>query len=86
MSTEPANAADFALASDLGRKVADDVGATIRRTFMLCETPYQREVVVSAAAAAATVFARTTLRLATPDVTDPDILEVLLKGLPGASQ
>ncbi|WP_295205702.1 hypothetical protein [uncultured Brevundimonas sp.] len=85
MSLEPADRHDYALASDLGRKVADDIGACITRTFTLGETPYQREVITIAAAAAAIIFARTTMRLSTPKVTDADILEALLDGLANRS-
>ncbi|MFN7110281.1 MAG: hypothetical protein ACK4M2_01495 [Brevundimonas sp.] len=86
MSAKPVDPADYALASDLGRKVAADIGDMIPRTFMLCDSPYQREVVAISAAAAAIVFARTVMRLATPDVTDADILEALFEGLSEAPQ
>ena len=81
MSVKPEDQRDYATASDLGRKVGEDVGEVITRTFTLGETPYQREVVVVAAAAAAIVYARTVIRLHTPDVTDQDIIEALVEGL-----
>ncbi|TAJ46050.1 MAG: hypothetical protein EPO54_06210 [Brevundimonas sp.] len=81
MSLKPIDNRDYALASDLGRKVGEDVGATITRSFTLGETPYQREVIAAAAAAAAIIFARTVMRLSTPEVTDADILDALHEGL-----
>lgn len=81
MSIKPEGKADYAMASDLGRKVGADIGDTITRTFVLGQTPYQREVIAIAAAASAIIFARSVMRLNTPDVTDHDILEALTESL-----
>jgi len=82
---KPADADDYAIASDLGRKVGSDVGDAITRTFVLGETAYQREVVALSAATAAIVFATTTIRLGSaPDATDDDVLDALFEALADA--
>lgn len=80
MALQPVNAADHALASDLGRKSGRDVFDAITRTFGLAETPYQREVIALSGAVAAIAFARNALRLGSaPDATDRDLIEALVE-------
>lgn len=77
---EPADAADFQIATDLGRKAGQDVSAIIIRTMKLGMSPYQREVVALAGAVAGVACARNALRMGSaPDASYRDVLEAIVE-------
>lgn len=79
----PTDQADYALASDLGRKAGLDAVDAVHRVMLLGESAYQREVIVLAAAVSVVTAAAVALRCGSaPNATSKDVIEALVEMLP----
>jgi hypothetical protein len=83
MDLQPANQADFEMASDLGRKAGHDTANTMMRTVAIAQTHYQQEVIALSCVAAVITGARAVLQLGSlKGATDADLIAALVEMLP----